>query len=117
MSAFALDTNHDIFVTAGQLARVSEVDEVVQKITTQLLHFLGEWWLDLNSGTPWLQSILGQSPSGGEAESILKGIITNTPGVTELSAFKADLSARRSLSVTFEAQTDFGDTGEVTVSV
>ena len=117
MSAFALDTDHDIFVTAGQLARVSEVDEVVQKITTQLMHFLGEWWLDLNSGTPWFQSILGESTRGGEAESILKTIITDTPGVTSLSRFRADLSPDRALAVTFEAQTEFGATGEVIVSV
>lgn len=117
MSAFALDTDHDIFVTAGQLSRVTEIDEVVQKITTQLLHFLGEWWLDLNSGTPWFQSILGESPSGGEAESILKNVITNTLGVTELIKFKADIDSARALAVTFEAATEFGPTGSVTVSV
>lgn len=116
MSAFALDGNHDIFVTGGNLARVSEGAEVAQKISTKLLHYLGEWWLDLNSGTPWFQSILGEADNLGEAESILKGVITTTPGVTSLISFTADLDIARVFSVTFEADTEFGSTGEVSVS-
>ena len=116
MSAFALDDGHDIFVTGGNLARVSDIDEVVQKITTKLLHYLAEWWLNLNSGVPWFQSILGESADIAEAESILRRVITSTPGVTSLEEFEADLSPARVFSVTFEASTEFGGTGEVVVS-
>ena len=116
MSAIALDDDHDIFVTGGQLSRVSDVDEVVQKITTKLLHYLGEWWLDLNSGVPWFESILGESSDLAEAEAILRRVITSTEGVTTLEEFEADLSPDRVFSVTFEASTAFGGTGEVVVS-
>ncbi len=116
MSAFALDGDHDIFVSGGNLSRVSEGAEVAQKIATKYLHYLGEWWLDLNSGTPWFQSILGESANLGEAESILKRVVTTTPGVTALTSFTADLSTARVFAITFEADTEFGTTGEVSVS-
>lgn len=117
MSAFALDGDHDIFVSGGNLSRVSEGAEVAQKIGTKYLHYLGEWWLDLDSGVPWFQSILGEASELAEAESILKRVVTTTPGVTALISFTADLDAARLFAITFEADTEFGSTGSVTVSV
>lgn len=116
MSAFALDEDHDIFISGGQLSRVSGIDEVVQKITNKYLHYLGEWWLNFESGTPWFQVVFFTPGSISEVESVLKKVITSTPSVTSLTAFDATLSPEREFDITFEADTDFGPTGEVVVS-
>ena len=116
MSAFSLDSGHDVHISAGQLARVSGVDEVVQKITTKYKHFRGEWRLDTESGTAWWEKIFTRPGGLPAAEAELKRVITTTSGVTALTEFAAVLSAARRLTVTFEAKTIYGATGEVVIS-
>lgn len=117
MSAFALDSNHDLSLSGGQLARVTGADGFAQKVTTQLLHYLGEWWLDLLSGFPWFTAVFVSPPDISAAESAIKNVITRTPGFVALTSFEAEINVgTRLFSVTFEADTEFGPTGEVIVS-
>ena len=116
MSVWALDENHDLYTSTGRTVRLSGVDAVVQRCTTRLLHYLGEWFLRLDTGTPWFQSIFVTTRGTGTVEGILKGILLDTEGVTSLTEFKTTLAADRNFSVAFVADTDFGSTGEVVVS-
>jgi hypothetical protein len=117
MGAFALDSSHDIYITSGQLARVTGADFVAQKITTQLRMYLGEWWLNQLAGTPWFQRILVNPADIASAETILKQTISRTPGVVRIESLSVDFDATaRDFSIVFSALTDQGSTGEVSVS-
>jgi len=117
MTTFALDENHDRYISSGDTAMVTDLDEVVQKIDAKFRHYFGEWWLKLDSGVPWFQKIFVSPGNIGEIERVLKEVITSTPGVTSLVKFDADVDAKsRRFSVIFEADTDFGETGEVTIA-
>lgn len=117
MSAFALDADHDLSLSAGQLARTSGAEGFAQKVTTELLHYLGEWWLNLKSGFPWFQQVFVSPADIATAETAIKAVITRTPGFVALTRFNVDFDvASRLFSVTFEADTEFGSTGEVIVS-
>lgn len=99
------------------MARATGVDFVVQKITTQLLFFLAEWWLDRTAGFPWYEEIFIKLPDIGEAENRIRSLILNTNGVASLESFDATFDgATRHSRITFRATTDAGeDTGEVII--
>lgn len=82
---------------------------VAQNIKTRLFLFLGEWFLDLNEGTPWLESVLG---TGHEAEyaAVLRARILGSPGVREIVRFEDsfDREARR-ITVSCEVSTLYGN--------
>lgn len=119
MTAFALDTDHDIYLgTPSALAIVEGADYVVQSIRTRLLLYLAEWWLDESEGTPWLQKILGTPTNPTVVERALKARILGTSGVTELLSFDVTYgAAERRLTVQFEVLTIYGPSGVVTVDV
>jgi hypothetical protein len=118
MSAYALDENHDIYISGGSRARVTGSEEVAQKLERVLLSYRGDWWLDLLSGVPWIQKILGDELSRGESEDLIKQTILSVVGVEGLEEFDGTFDGtNRLVSVTFRANTTSGPTGEITVDV
>lgn len=118
MSAFELDENHDVFTRGGVMAVAIDADATVQSIVTRLKLYLGEWWADLTAGTAWFQKVFNKPAIESEIETELKGRILQTQGVTRLTFFNAIFDRQgRSLTVQFEAETEFGPSGfqEVTV--
>lgn len=82
---------------------------IAQTIQTRLRLFLGEYFRDIDDGTPWFQSILGKNNNLDEIESILRNRIARTEGVVRLISFNLDYDdATRSLSVSGSALTEFG---------
>jgi len=62
-------------------------DAVTQAVTTRLALWRGTWWRDLDSGVPYIQSILGQSAGADrldEISSLLEGHVLDTQGVEEV---------------------------------
>jgi hypothetical protein len=110
MLGLALNDNNDIFSRNGRIAIVENIDEVAQHIKTRLLLFLGEWFLDVEAGTPWFQEVFVKPVDISEVEAILKNRILQTPGVNELTKFNFTYeSPTRIFSVTFSCTTIFGD--------
>lgn len=106
----ALDSNHDIYALNGRIAVVTGADEIAQHIKTRLLLFFNEWFLDIEAGTPWFESILSKPADMHEIEPILKKRILQTPGVDELIEFDMNYTAQnRRFSVDFRVTTDLGD--------
>lgn len=63
MPSLAIDNNNDIFFTNYGLTFVSDSDdEILQRIKIRLRFFQGEWFLNINHGVPYFQSILGEKP-------------------------------------------------------
>ena len=81
--------------------------EIEQRIRADLRLFLGEWFLDITVGVPWIQSILVKGVDPFIAEALIKEAINNVFGVVGLVRFDPILfdTATRNLTVNFEVLT------------
>jgi hypothetical protein len=105
-----LDASYDpIFLTSASL---QDLQAVEQAIKTRILLFEGEWWEDLNLGTPMFQEILGASatPNGQQIMSAaLAARIAGTPYVAATQNVSAVFNpTTRKFSFSATAQTSFG---------
>ena len=103
------ETNDLHLDTDGNLATVTSAEAVGQHARARLLTFFGEWYLDTESGVPWLSDVLGKSSNNTEiADTIVKAELLDTQGVTDITTFSTsyDRITRgvniRSISVTTE---------------
>lgn len=102
-----LDENGDI-VTNGVIFALNR-ECVRQNIVTRLRLFLGEYFRDINDGTPWFQSILGKFENINQVESILRERIVTTVGVIRLLSFELDYDVTtRALTVSGSVLTQYG---------
>jgi len=114
MTVRRLDENGDITTRGEQF--ISGREEIAQTVLTRLRLFLGEYFRDIQDGTPWFEQILGKFTSLSAAEAALRARIANTPGVVRLTSFSADFDINtRRYSVTAGILTDYG-LDEVTVN-
>lgn len=103
-------TYKDLLIVDGDLVLTSDVDPegtdpVLQSVLQNLSLALGEWFLDLSAGIPWLQQILVKNPDQSKIDAILRNAILATPGIVRLNSYSFDLSlATRSGSIQFNAQ-------------
>jgi len=97
---------------------VTESPATIQAVTTRLRLFKGEWFLNLNSGVPWYQRIFIKPARLNEVDRIIRNKILQTEGVSGLSSFDLSFdSTTRKLSVTFTAETIYGDEFEDVIGI
>jgi hypothetical protein len=93
-------------------AALQDLQAVEQAIKTRVLLFEGEWWEDLNLGTPMFQEIIGAraTPNGQQVMSAaLAARISGTPFVSTVQNINATFaSASRKFSFSATADTSFG---------
>ncbi len=98
---------------------VSGTQYTAQKIRQVLLLIRGEWFLDLNLGTPWFEEILVRNPNLELIRGIVKNKILSVPGVMAVPVLSLNLDRpTRTLSIDFVAKTTAGSidqTVEVTI--
>lgn len=79
---------------------------VAQSVQTRLALWQGKWFLDTESGTPWLQEILGYS---GAYEQVIRSRILETGGVKSIETLDLLLNPdERRISITAELNTAYG---------
>lgn len=101
---------HDLDITNYDLSLVDELDYVRQKIEIKLQFFFGEWFLDTTKGVKYFELILIKNPDLTTIASIIKTAILDTDNVTELLEYEQSYSASaRELTISFRAQTEFGE--------
>ena len=106
----ALDAKtHDIVVTAdSDVFFIDNAERVAQQIKIQLLTMLGEWFLDITHGVPYLEYILVKNPNFELIRQILKEQIQNVDDVEAVNSLELDYdSHQRRLSVTYAAETNY----------
>lgn len=107
--AMAIDANNpvigDLYVGEDGRTRMtaSLSEEVQQNLWLRFQFFLGEWFLNPQSGTPYFQQILGVKNSDGNVATILRYVITSCPGVASLLSFSLNRSGR-SIAPRFSCQ-------------
>jgi len=88
---------------------LSGINAVAQAIQTRLLLLQGEWFLNLQTGTPLFQSILGVPNTNDGVALILRQRILGTPYVTGLTNLVVTYAgANRSYSFSCDVQTVYG---------
>jgi len=83
-----LDANWDMTFGHGLANYYRDSNEGIgQNIKSRLLLILGEWFLDVNDGTPWW-SIVGVKPVDNvAAEAWIRQRVMGTEGVVEITKF------------------------------
>lgn len=95
---------------AGQpILLTSLAAEVAQRIFVRLNFFKGEWFLNLEEGTPYYEEILRKG-SDRAVRSVLGRVIRTTQGVSELTQFRFSRSADRTITIVFKARLTDGTT-------
>jgi hypothetical protein len=110
-----LDASYDpIFNPANSL---TDIDAVRQAIMTTILLFQGEWWENLNAGTPMFQLILGHRATPNNLqimEQALSNRIASVPYVSGVLSISVNFDNRtRKFSYQATVSTSFGN---ITVS-
>lgn len=86
-----------------------------QKVRACLSLFKGEWYLDTGIGIPYIPSFDTEKDAHRSVlESAIRVKISSIDGIKKLLSFSSELDTKtRTLSVSFSAQCDNGETLEV----
>lgn len=112
---FALDANGRLILPPRVIAGP---EKIAQSVGIRLRTFLGEWFLDLDHGVPYLGGVLGrQRPE--MVEQLLRQQVLGVAGVRRITAFSLDIDPRtRRAAVAFAAEVEGGEaSGEVPISL
>lgn len=109
MNDLLLNDAHDLDLTAQDLQIVQGADRVRQNILIKLRLWSGEWFLDTEFGTPYLEDILGKRISLGGAIAAIRAAILEVDAVDAIPEFNYSFNRKsRTLNYNFTASTSFG---------
>ncbi len=104
-----LSADGDYTFGNGQKDFWRDVPEAVgQACKTRLLLWLGEWFLDIEEGTPYMQGVLGKH-SVELANTTIQDRVHGTQGLTDITNYvSAKNPDTRSFGVSFTIDTIYG---------
>lgn len=104
-----LDSSYDLKITNSDLVIITGAERVSQNIEIKLKLWRGEWFLDEEFGTPYMESILGKQVTLNGAVSAIKQSILEVADVNSITEFSYNfIRSERRLSVEFTADTSYG---------
>lgn len=103
-----LDANGDYSFGSrtGQFL-VDSKEAVAQAVLTRLRLIAGEWFLDVNEGTPYFPKIMGHNTAGTRDFAIRERIL-GTQGVKEIVNYASAITPARQLTVSALVKTIYG---------
>jgi hypothetical protein len=108
---FAINPQGNDFLRSNDGFRFTEdrLEYIAQKIRCAISLFLGEWYLNVNLGVPYIPKFGNKNEHRPLIESVLQERIISVDGVKRLTFFQSNFdSVKRTLSVKFIAETDAG---------
>lgn len=90
----ALDASGDYQFGRPGIFLIDSPATVAQAVDTRLRLWAGDWFLNLQEGTPYEGQILGYGTQGTR-DQVLKARILETQGVVELLAYQSTIEGRR----------------------
>ena len=109
MIDIALTTTHDLDTGSLDLNLVDQAAQVRQQLLIKLKLWRGEWFLDTEFGTPYLQQILGKQLTLSGVIAALRKSILEVEGVRQITSLSYSFSnSTRKLSIDFTADTPYG---------
>ncbi len=96
---------------SGELDFYKDTPEAVaQSVQTRLLLWLGEWFLNIDSGTPYMQGIIGKKTKQS-ADATIQDRVLTTDGVSSVENYVSEIDeTTRKISISFDLNTVFGPT-------
>lgn len=99
------------------LRLISGPRKIAQSVRIQLRTWLGEWFLDLDHGVPYLTGVLGRQRVE-MVEQVLRQQVLSVNGVRRITRFALDMDvAARHAAVRFAAEVDGGETIEEEIPI
>lgn len=109
MFDISLTTSHDIDTNTLGIRLVSGSERVKQNLDIKLKLWRGEWFLDTEFGTPYLESILGKQLTLSGVLAALRKSILEVKDVRKITSFTYEFNnSTRKLTIEFTADTPFG---------
>ena len=108
-----LDDDNDLVIENGDLSFTSGIEAIIQQCRVHLQIFQGEWFLNLDIGIPYWQSILGEKPKTAIAAAriFMRRELELVPGVNKVTRLDIEyVGATRTMTVAWQVNTVFGDT-------
>jgi hypothetical protein len=112
MKDFAIDPQGNSFLRANKGFRFTEdrLEYLAQKVRCALSLFLGEWYLDVTLGVPYIPKFGNKQEHRPLMESVMQERIVSVDGVERITYFTSKFDpAKRTLNITFAAETDAGN--------
>lgn len=89
---------------------IDEPLTVGQAVKTRLQLWEGEWFLDIEEGTPWLIGVLGKKTKD-VADATIQDRILGTEGLVQLNNYESQINPiNRVMTVSGDVDTIFGPT-------
>ncbi|QDP60432.1 MAG: putative baseplate wedge protein [Prokaryotic dsDNA virus sp.] len=108
------ESTHDAVFVNGKTPITSGVsDSLKQRLKIKLLTFRGEWFLNVNYGTPYFQQIFGKGRSKRAIDLIFRQLIQEDEDVLNITEFNSTLSPNRTYSLNFTVQSRTGETLQI----
>lgn len=109
MTVRALDKETGDIVTSGEQF-LYEKEDVAQTITTRLKLFYGEYFRNIQEGTPWTQVILAKGASLQAKNTYIRQRIRETEEVEDILRYESDYDIeKREYTITnLQVLTSFG---------
>jgi hypothetical protein len=107
---------HDMTFGNGFGNFAYDAEAVAQSVHTRLLLIQDEWFLDVDAGVPYLQSIMVKPANLSLAEALIKKSILETDGVDSIESFSMLFNQdTRRMVVTAGVKTQFDDLTQIKV--
>jgi hypothetical protein len=114
MRDFAIDPQGNSFLRTNKGFRLTEdrLEYLAQKVRCAISLFLGEWYLNVNLGVPYIPEFGDKNQHRPLMESVMQERILDVEGVKRLLSFETVFDQKtRTLGVSFVAETDAGTLG------
>ncbi|WP_314625417.1 hypothetical protein [uncultured Selenomonas sp.] len=99
----------DLALRDGDVLLIDNAERVAQQILITLRFWLGEWFLDVQDGIPYLDYVLVKSPNLLHIRQIFTEAIEKIEGVQRVEEMKFAFDVKnRSLRVDYEVSTNYG---------
>jgi hypothetical protein len=104
-----LNKDGDLDLLSSDLLWVDGAQRVKQQLEIKLKLWQGEWFLNTDFGTPYLNHILGKQISLNGALAALKASIYEVDGISDIESFTHEYDRQnRGLNLHFTAITPYG---------
>lgn len=108
---------HDLVIENGAFVQVNGSNEVLQRVQVALWHHFEEYFLNIPTGVPWYNTILGRTNNLAVVGQILRRNILRVDGVIRIVDFSVRFdSVERAYNATSTIQVQPGP-GEPTVQL
>jgi hypothetical protein len=112
MADLRLDNTGDIEISNFSFGLTTDTtDAIIQKLRIKLRWFLGEFFLDISLGIPFIEKVLVKAPNLSDIDFIFKSEILSVVGVSQILNYNTEFNTSlRKYTVNFQALLDDGTT-------